>query len=177
MFKTFLVLAVAGLAACRSGQSRRVDLKDSAPAYREPQTTSIFGEWVLSESPNATAFRGAQLVALSLAPTTFRITIHYPSEATPLVITGNVAREGQSGLLTLTPSSISEAGTGMAARNDLHVGSPLSVVASAAGNTMVFANPYRTTSPSSIWARREAAAAAGIIDTATGRPPVKKRTP
>ncbi|MFN2400504.1 MAG: hypothetical protein ABR543_17985 [Gemmatimonadaceae bacterium] len=169
------VFAICGLAlmACQSRRAR-VDLSDTAPAYTEPQTTSVFGDWVLSESPNATAFRGAQLVAMNLTATTFRITIHYPTEATPLVISGATGRSSTGGLLTLTPGSISDAGQGASARNDFHVGSPITVLASAAGNTLVFADPYKTTQPSSIWARREAAAAAGIIDTTTGRPPAKK---
>ena len=136
------------------------------PGYREPGTTAVWGTWVL-RTPDSTAFVGAQNVELSLSPGTFALTAIYPNSA-PVHITGSATMTG-NGVLTLVPQT----GTSTAATTgrslQLTAGAPVSVLASASGNTLVFSPEHREVdpTPSSVWHRVEAARAAGIMKGST----------
>ena len=152
-----LAAAVAGCGTLR----KTFGLKDSSPAHREPTTTSPFGDWVLNE-PDSTAFVGASLVEMNLTPATFTITATYPTG--PVVINGTASLAPEGGLLTLTPQSGTMSAAGRGRLLTMNVGEPITLLASAAGNTLVFAPPTRGTAlPSSVWHRKNAAKAAGII--------------
>jgi hypothetical protein len=146
---TFVLVAVVAT-GCRGAQ-RTFDLGEAA--HEAPRSTSIFGEWVLGSPADSTAFAGASSVVLSLAPASFTITATYPGRD-PLVITGAAALADR-GLLTLTPSTGTASGAGRASLN-LAPGQPITLLASAAGSTLVFAPPQSGTEPSSVWHRRSA---------------------
>jgi hypothetical protein len=162
------ILALAVLAASLAGCStfkRTFGIKDTAPAHREPRTTSIYGDWVLA-NPDSTAFAGARTVQLHLDQSSFAISANYPSE-NPISVRGSAATM-EGGLLTLTPT------TGLTATSDrwtsLHftLNRPITVLASAAGNTLVFSPPQRNdATPSSVWYRLNAAQAAGKVPATT----------
>ena len=163
-----LLLAAAPLllvGACRS-VNEAFKISEEPPAHREPTTTSIYGDWVLATPSDSTAFAGASLVELSLARSSFTITATYPHAATT-VVRGTAATADDGALLTLTPTS----GTQSGGRGALVLvaNQPVSVLASAAGNTMVFSPPGGVTSaePSSVWHRKDAAKAAGTIPAKT----------
>ena len=163
-----LLLAAAPLllvGACRS-VNEAFKISEEPPAHREPTTTSIYGDWVLATPSDSTAFAGASLVELSLARSSFTITASYP-HATPTVIRGTTTTADDGALLTLTPTSGTQAG-GRGALV-LVANQPVSVLASAAGNTMVFSPPGGVTAaePSSVWHRKDAAKAAGTIPART----------
>ncbi len=129
--------------------------------YGDPGTTAIYGTWLL-RSPDSTSFVGANEVQLMLEPGTFRVAATYPGRA-PLVVQGT-AQYTSTGVLVLTPSSsVTEPIQGRSL--NFVAGSPISLVASAAGNTLVFAPANRTAdpTPSSIWHRLDAARAAGLV--------------
>jgi hypothetical protein len=157
MRKTVLGLALlASLPAC--SLFRKGKLTDSTPAHTPAQTSSPFGDWVLSTDPNQTAFAGARRVEFSLTPTTFRMVAIYPA-GDRVVITGP-ASITPSGLLTLMPQHTTTMASG--GRPPLLAGQTIEVLASAADNTMVFAPPQgMAPTPSSVWHRvakaREAA--------------------
>ena len=160
-----LVLLTVTLAGC--GFFRKsLGVKDDAPAHREPTTTSIFGTWVLRE-PDSTAFAGARLVELQLDQNDFMITAHYPTGA-PIVVRGRAAVD-ETGLLTLIPQEGADPSFGRWRGIQLNPGEPLSLIASAAGGTLVFARPIGANEsfavdPTSVWHRKIAAEAAGIIE-------------
>ena len=79
-----LLLAAPLLGAC-SSFNKAFKIQDEPPAHREPSTTSIYGDWVLATPPDSTAFAGASLVELNLAPSSFTITAAYPHAATTIV--------------------------------------------------------------------------------------------
>lgn len=141
-------------------------LVEDPPAHREPNTTSIYGDWVLATPSDSTAFAGASLVELNIAPASFAITATYPHAAAPTVVRGTLTTT-DGALLTLTPNT----GTVGGHRGALVLvaGQPVSVLASAAGNTMVFSAPGGVTAsdPSSVWHRKEAAKAAGALPAKT----------
>ena len=67
MRRTVLALALlATLPAC--SLFRKAKLTDSTPAVTPAQSSTPFGEWVLSTDPNQTAFAGARRVELTLTP-------------------------------------------------------------------------------------------------------------
>ena len=154
-----LVLAAAAglLGACRHG---KLTLAEDPPAHREPSTTSVYGDWVLATPTDSTGFAGARAVEMKLDRTSFVLTAFYPNAA-PATIHGTVAA-GEGGMLTLTPSTSSQ-GTIRSAGLVMVAGQPITVLASAAGNTMVFSTPQGIApqDPSSVWHRKEAAKAAG----------------
>lgn len=152
-----LVATAGALGACRHG---KLTLSEDPPAHREPSTTSIYGDWVLGTPTDSTGFAGARAVEMKLDRTSFVLTATYPNSA-PATIRGSVA-VGENGLLTLTPETSSR-GTVRSAGLVMVAGQPISVLASAAGNTMVFSTPQGITpqDPSSVWHRKEAAKAAG----------------
>jgi hypothetical protein len=155
-----VALAVAGLlVGCRRGQFK---LAEEPPAHREPTTTSIYGDWVLATPTDSTAFVGARLVEMTLDRNRFVLTATYPSS--PAVVVRGTVSEGEGGVLTLTPQTSTQ-GVPHSAALVLVAGQPVTVLASAAGNTMVFSTPTGITpaDPSSVWHRKEAAKAAGQV--------------
>ena len=166
MRKPLLVIVLAGgLAGC--GFFRKtLGVGDTAPAHTPPTTTSIWGDWVLATSPDSTAFVGASKVEMRLEQTSFTITANYPTR--PVVtVRGAVTQTADGGLVTLEPRSGLE---GMNSGNfGWSPGERVTVVASAAGNTLLFAPPRDNIArPSSVWHRREAAERAGTVP-----PPVR----
>ena len=161
MRKSIIIAALAvGLAGC--GMFRKtLGVGDSSPAHTPPRTTSIWGDWVLASSPDSTAFVGASRVEMRLEQTSFTITANYPTRST-VVVRGTVTQAEEGGLVTLDPQSGLE---GMAAGGFAwRAGERVTVVASAAGNTLVFAPPRDMIArPSSVWHRKEAAERAGTI--------------
>ena len=137
---------------------KNLGLKTGEPSYQEPATTSIYGDWVLSTAPDSTAFAGASSVELSLQPGSFTITALYPTQQ-PVVLRGTAVL-ADGGSLTLTPESGTAAGSrGALAMN---AGQPLTLLASAAGNTLVFKPPTdRSIEPSSVWYKKAKAQQAG----------------
>ena len=139
---------------------KTLGLKSTTPEYSTPSTTSIYGDWVLASAPDSTAFAGAREVRLALQPGTFTITADYPTQ-TPLVLQGS-ASLASDGTLTLVPN----AGTVAGSRGSLVMvaGQPLSLLASAAGNTLVFKPPTdRAIEPSSVWHKYDKAKQAGTV--------------
>ena len=169
-----LVLLALTLSSC--GFFRKsLGVKDDAPAHREPTTTSIFGTWILRE-PDSTAFAGARLVELNLNPSDFVITAHYPTGA-PIVVRGKAGVD-ETGLLTLIPQAGADPSFSRWRGIQLQPGQPLSLIASAAGSTLVFARPIGANEsfavdPTSVWHKKIAAEAAGMVErdsTTQGRP-------
>ena len=154
-----LVLLGSVLGGC--SLTRRLGIKDEVPGHKEPKTTSIYGDWVLA-SPDSTAFAGASQVELRLQPASFTITATYPGQSSPEVVSGT-AMTDSTGLLTLTPTS------GSARRSSgslaFETGRPVSLIASAAGSTLLFKPPTQDANPtpSSVWHKRSLAVEAGKI--------------
>ena len=154
------LVALLLLAGCNPSRFKLAE--EEAPAHREPATTTVYGDWVLATPTDSTGFAGARTVEMSLAPTSFVLTASYPGAA-PTVVRGTV-KEGVAGLLTLTPETGTR-GTPHQQALVLVAGQPVTVLASAAGNTMVFSTPAGVSphDPSSVWYRKDAARAAGTI--------------
>ncbi|MEJ7810059.1 MAG: hypothetical protein WKG32_06515 [Gemmatimonadaceae bacterium] len=166
-------LLLLGATACSFG---RPIVREQAPAHTPPQSTSIMGDWILSTSPDSTAFVGARLVELQLTPGNFTITAHYGGQPA-LVVTGMAVGEPEGGLLTLRPQTNSRATRG---ERDvvLAPGQTISVIATAADNTMLFAPAQADAAvqPTSVWHRRDAARAAGArVDGRSTRPDSARR--
>jgi hypothetical protein len=161
MRKSLLVIVLAGgLAGC--GFFRKtLGVGDTAPAHTPPRTTSIWGDWVLATSPDSTAFVGASKVEMRLDQTSFTITANYPTRPA-VTVRGSVTQSAEGGLVTLEPQSGLE---GMNSGNfGWSPGERVTVVASAAGNTLLFAPPRDNIArPSSVWHRKEAAERAGTV--------------
>ena len=170
MRKLIALVALTALGTGCGTLRKTFGLKDSSPAHREPTTTSVFGNWVLGE-PDSTAFVGAELVEMNLTPTTFVITARYPT-GVPVIVSGAVSVAPEGGLVTLTPNSGSTSSATSGRLMTMRVNEPVTLVATAAGNTLVFAPPTRDAAalPSSVWHRKHAAEAAGMIDTAAAKP-------
>lgn len=157
---TAVAAMILALAGCHQVK-KTFGIKDAPPAHREPRSTSIYGDWILA-NPDSTAFAGASRVDLTLQESNFTINAIYPSR--PNVMISGTASYGD-GLLTLTPSG----GTGdtgpLAAA--FTPGKPITIVASAAGGSLVFAPPpaggINAVVPSSIWHKKSQAEAAGSI--------------
>jgi len=133
-----------------------------APAYREPNTTAVWGTWVL-RTPDSTAFAGADNVQLQLSPGAFQLVAEYPSS--PTVRISGAVDVSDRGVVTLTPYSSVSASvpTGRALR--FNAGQPISLLASASGNTLVFSPEHRNIdpTPSSVWHKFDAAKEAGMV--------------
>ncbi len=144
--------------ACGGTFKKTFGVKDSAPAHVEPRTTSVMGTWVLATPADSTAFAGATSVELTMQPSRFAIVAAYPS-GDAVNIAGSLT-VSDAGLVTLTPESGSQrASSGMLV---MTIGRPVSLRASAAGNTLVFAAPQdRSPEPSSIWYKKAASIQAG----------------
>lgn len=166
MRRTFALLTLLAMVATCS--RRTTVLSDSSPAHLDPNSTSVFGDWVLSTNPDSTAFVGARQVALTLSPSAFTIRAFYGSSGAPMVISGTTNVVSGTGMLTLTPQTVVQ-GASMNSRVGLVPGQPITVVASAAGGAMLFASPNDgpVAIPSSVWHRMEAARAAGLLGPAT----------
>lgn len=163
---SLLVLGVL-VAGCR-GVKRTFGLNDETPAHVSPKSTSIYGNWVLATPSDSTAFAGASLVELMLDQSAFSITATYPARS-PVVVRGSASLT-ETGLLTLVPQSGME-GTLATGALVMVQGQPHSWLASAAGNTLLFASPAGTdVDPSSVWHKRAAAKAAGTLPPATPTP-------
>ena len=153
-----LTMLTVMLAGC--GMMHRVFGTSSSARDYSPGSTAVWGTWVL-RSPDSTSFVGADQVRMELQPGSFALTASYPGRA-PLVVNGT-ANMSESGLLTLTPaSSLSNPMQGRAL--NFTAGKPIALLASAAGNTLVFAPARRDVdpTPSSVWHRLEAAEKAGF---------------
>ena len=165
MRKSFIVVILAvGLAGC--GFFRKsLGVGDTSPAHTPTTTTSIWGDWVLATSPDSTAFVGASRVEMRLDQNAFSITANYPTRST-VVVRGAVTVSADGGLITLDPHSGME---GISSGNfGWSPGERVTVVASAAGNTLLFAPPRDNLArPSSVWYRKEAAERAGIVPPPT----------
>ena len=161
MRRSFIIAALAvGLAGC--GMFRKtLGVGDSSPAHTPPRTTSIWGDWVLATAPDSTAFVGASRVEMRLEQNSFTITANYPTRPT-VVVRGTVTQSEEGGLVTLEPQSgLEGVGSGGFA---WRAGERVTVVASAAGNTLVFAPPRDLIArPSSVWHRKEVAERAGTV--------------
>ena len=160
MRKLAILIAVVAVAGC-GGFKKTFGIKDAPPAHSEPKTTTIYGDWILA-NPDSTAFAGARTVELALRQSSFTITALYPGRPT-FTVSGGVA-EG-SGLLTLTPSGVSDPS---AVGGAFVAGRPIVVVASAAGGSLVFAPPptgqgTAAIVPSSVWHKKAQAEAAGGV--------------
>ncbi|MGI9075969.1 MAG: hypothetical protein ACR2G6_01400 [Gemmatimonadaceae bacterium] len=169
MNRTVALLAFIALAsACNS--LRRGRLEERTPAHTPAQSASIFGAWILATSSDSTAFVGARIVELNLSPGRFTLTAHYVAQP-PLVITGDAFADPSGGPLTLTPRTNSRAQSG---GTDLvmPVGTPVSVIATAADNSMLFASSRgESIQPTSVWHRKAAAKAAGqSVDPKVAKP-------
>lgn len=157
-----LVIAALSLGLAGCGFFRKtLGVGDTAPAHTPPTTTSIWGDWVLRTAPDSTAFVGASRVEMRLEQTSFTITATYPTRPT-VVVRGTVTQTEDGGLVTLEPQSGLE---GVGGGNfGWSPGERVTVVASAAGNTLVFAPPRDNLArPSSVWNRKEAAERAGNV--------------
>jgi hypothetical protein len=159
---TLLVLVI-GLSGC--GMFKRAFGVGDTSEIGSATTTSILGDWVLATPADSTGFAGATQVELSLDASSFTLTASYPGRA-PVVIRGAASRATDGGLLTLTPQSGGGAGIiGWTA------GEPVTVVASAADNALVFAAPHDLTGrPTSVWHKRGAAVRAGRVNPPAAPP-------
>lgn len=159
------------LTGCGAFQ-KTIGLKDD-PAYSESKTTSIYGDWVLDTPTDSTAFAGASQVEMQLTSGTFVIMAMYPDQQN-VVIRGSALRTDSSSALTLTPQSGS-ARAGSRGALLMAVGQPVTLLASAAGNTLIFSgvNAVSSADVSSVWHKKAAAKAAGTLTT----PDSARRTP
>lgn len=151
-----LLCAATILAGC---SRNRAKLSESEFVVQPARSASILGNWILA-NPAETQFVGAQSVELRLEPGTFSLVAQYPG-APLMVIDGTATFDPNGGLLTLTPRSTTRSAAGGEAAL-LPIGRALEVLATAADNTMVFAQPGDAVgAPSSIWHRASAARRSG----------------
>lgn len=136
------------------------------PAHTSPSTTAVWGNWILRH-PDSTSFAGASTVELVMQPGAFTLTANYPGTS-PVVISGRVD-QSEGGLLTFVPQS--GVGSSTSRWHAFHFvsGQPITVLAGAAGNTLVFAPSARLQdpTPSSVWNRMNAAEEAGLLGSRT----------
>ena len=152
-----LTMLTVMLAGC--GMMHRVFGSGSSSHDYAPGSTAPWGTWVL-RSPDSTSFVGANQVRMELQPGSFALTADYPGR-NPIVVNGT-ANMTEGGLLTLVPSS-SLADPMQGRSLNFAAGKPIALLASAAGNTLVFAPANRSVdpTPSSVWHRLDAAEKAG----------------
>jgi len=158
MRKAVLLLA-AGTVLSACGMFKR---GGEPEAHSLPKSTSIYGQWVLASPVDSTAFAGATSVQMNLGASAFTIIASYPGQPDSHM-TGTVSTS-EGGVIILTPmtggTSTSYAGRSMA----LMPGQPISLIASAAGGSLVFKPPHETDpTPSSSWMKRSSAEEAGLI--------------
>jgi hypothetical protein len=138
---------------------RQATLSESEVVVAPARSASILGSWMLS-NPDSTQFVGARSVELRLEPGTFSLVADY--QGSPLMaVDGEASFDPSGGLLTLTPRSSTRQADGRT-NTLLPVGRPMTLLATAADNTMVFAQPgdaLRT--PSSVWHRSSVARRTG----------------
>ena len=161
MRKAIIAITLTAVLAGCGFFRKTLGISDSSPAHTPPRTTSIWGDWVLATPADSTAFLGAKVVEMKLDQSRFTITASYPTRPN-VVISGAVSQAAAGGLVTLdAQSGLEQMGTG---NHAWRPGERITLVASAAGNTLVFALPRDLTSrPTSTWYRRDAAVRAGII--------------
>ncbi|GAC1514975.1 MAG: hypothetical protein NVS1B4_04020 [Gemmatimonadaceae bacterium] len=170
MLAALLVAPIFGCGATKRAFGIRAT-DPSGSSDRLP--TSVYGDWVLASEPDSTAFAGARLVEMRLAPADFGITVNYPAQA-PVVIRGTVVST-EGGALTLSPTSGINAANTRGRTSAMFSGKSFTVLASAAGGTLVFAPANKDDAfVSSVWHQRAAAEAAGQLLTA-GRDTIKRR--
>ena len=165
MQRITVVLALALMATGCGLFKRAFGVTDESAAHTEPTTTSPFGEWVLATPPDSTAFAGASSVELQLSPRAFAITATYPSRD-PLVITGDVSYT-DTGRLTFIPARSTAAYGTRGAALAFTPGEPITLLASAAGGSLVFSPDAAAFVPSSVWYRKDRARAAGAVSDTT----------
>ena len=144
------------LAGC---SPRQATLSESEIVVAPARSASILGSWMLS-NPDSTQFVGARSVELRLEPGTFTLVAEYPGSPL-MVVDGEASFDPSGGLLTLTPRSSTRQADGRT-NTMLPIGRPIALLATAADNTMVFAQPgdaLRT--PSSVWHRTAVARRTG----------------
>lgn len=165
MRKAVLMLAaVTALSAC--GMFKR---GGEPPAHKSPTSTSIYGTWVLASPVNQTAFAGATSVQMNLAETSFSILATYPGQ--PNSIVSGTVSAGEGGTVVLTPTTGSTNTTYAGRSMALMPGQPISLIASAAGGSLVFKPPHETDpTPSSSWMKRSQAEQAGLISKNAPKP-------
>ena len=167
--RTLMLLAIIALSgACNS--QRRGRLEERNPAHTPAQSARIFGDWILATSSDSTAFVGARIVELNLSPGRFAIKAHYTA-LPPLLISGEAFADPSGGPLTMTPRTNSRAQSG-ATDVVRPIGIPVSVIATAADNSMLFADSRgESIQPTSVWHRKAAAKAAGqSVDPKVAKP-------
>ena len=167
--RTIVLLAfIALVSACNT--QRRGQLQERNPAHTPAQSARIFGDWILATSSDSTAFVGARIVELRLSPGSFALTAHYAGQPS-LMITGEAFADPSGGPLTLTPRTNSRQQSGSTAPV-MPVGIPVSVIATAADNSMLFASSGgESIRPTSVWHRKAAAKAAGqSVDPKVAKP-------
>lgn len=151
-----VLCAIMALAGCSQRQAK---LSESDVEVRPAQSASIVGDWVLANG-DQTQFVGAERVELRLLPGAFTLRAVYPGEGT-VVVEGGARFDPAGGMLTLTPASSTSSASGRAAEL-MPAGAPIVVLATAADNTMVFAEPRDMVGrSSSIWHRSEATRRSG----------------
>lgn len=144
------------------------------PAHSTPKTTAVWGNWILRH-PDSTSFAGASTVELELQPGAFTLTANYPGTA-PVVISGRVDQSG-GGLLTFVPQSGLGSATDRWHAFHFVSGQPITVLAGAAGNSLVFAPSAHLDdpTPSSVWSRMSAAEEAGLLGARTASADTTRR--
>ncbi len=164
------------VAACQPARERVV-LRDLPSPTERPKTVSVLGDWVLATSPDSTVFVGADAVELHIAMSDFTIRASYPGRG-DVLITGDARTDGSAGPIQLVPRRI-DAAAGNAPTVALAPGQPITLIASAAGQTLVFGelDPNAAPVPSSVWHRVEAARAAGTYEAAGKIEPEAKPRP
>lgn len=165
MRRTITLVALA-VTVMGCGMFRKAfGVTDESPAHTEPQTTSPFGEWVLATHPDSTAFAGATRVELQLNPRNFVITAMYPGRD-PVVVTGEITYT-DAGRLTFIPTRTTQ---GYGPRNGalaFAAGEPITLLASAAGGSLVFVPDAEAFVPSSVWHKKEQAKQAAPVRDST----------
>jgi hypothetical protein len=154
-----VLLLAAGTVLSACGMFKR---GGEPPAHRSPTSTSIYGQWVLASPVDSTAFAGATSVQMDLGESAFRILAAYPGQPDSRV-TGTVSNS-EGGVIVLTPMTGGTSATYTGRSMALIPGQPISLIASAAGGSLVFKPPHETDpTPSSNWMKRANAEAAGLI--------------
>ncbi|MDQ6886627.1 MAG: hypothetical protein M3068_04970 [Gemmatimonadota bacterium] len=173
MFRRLLCVPLMAVTLAACSQARRQKLEDISPPMQRARTFTVIGNWVLATPPDSTAFAGAQNVLLSLTSTSFILTANYPGKP-PFIISGDADAKPEGGLITLTPRQTIQDGRVVDPNPEFIAGRPVTVIATAAGPSMVFAHQDNPKLPTSIWARPAEAEAAGIIKSAKDTMPPRK---
>ncbi len=152
------VVLVGGISAAGCNKTKRLLGGGGDGGGYSARSANIFGDWVLSSSPDSTAFAGARLVEMRLSQTAFSLTAYYIGRPSQTV--SGSASLANGGMLTLTPETGSAGG--------FAAGSPVTLIATAADNTLLFSPPQQTIGvESSFWISRDAAVRSGKIPRGT----------